>query len=78
VIEAILVLIWKFFAFVSFILLDLRHWFARKKLDQFLACFRHVVKNWKVKLDVGKPRFDLSVWDPNKHLRNPSIWLSHS
>ena len=32
-----------------------------EKLDQFLACFRHLVNDRKVKLNFEKLRFDLSV-----------------
>ena len=65
-IEPILVLIQKCFNFVGFILLNVRRWFVNRKLNQFLARFRHLVMNWKVKLDVGKLGFDLSEWDLQK------------
>jgi len=40
--------------------------FASGKHDQFLFHFRHLVKDWKVKLDVEKLGFELIVWDLKK------------
>jgi len=47
------------------------HWILKielssRKFDHFLTWFRHLVKDWKVKLNVGKLRFDLCVWDLEK------------